>query len=89
MIEAVREVVRQCLAAPSHWREYFVALAFTGLRLIDWLSETIDGRRLAYLVAALSLAESVDPVHKGSTDSTWSELTADMDRTELQIDDQE
>ncbi|MCC6800209.1 MAG: hypothetical protein IT325_08825, partial [Anaerolineae bacterium] len=89
MIEAVREVVRQCLAAPGHWREYFVALAFTGLRLTDWASEMIDGRRLAFLVAALGLAESVDPVHKGSTDSTWSELTANMDRTELRLDDQE
>ncbi|MEL7675489.1 MAG: Clp protease N-terminal domain-containing protein [Chloroflexota bacterium] len=89
MIEAVREVVRECLAVPGHWREYFVALAFTGLRLTDWLSETIDGRRLAFLVAALGLAESLDPAHKGSTDSTWSELTADMDRTELRIDDQE
>lgn len=89
IVEAIRAVVRQCLAAPGHLREYFVALVFTGLRLMDWQSESLDGRRLAFLVAALNLAESIDPAHKGSSDSTWSELTVDMDKTELQIDDRE
>jgi len=90
MIQAVREVVRQCLALPGQWREYFVALAFIGLRLMDWQSESLDGRRLAFLSAALALSEMTDPSAKGSSDSTWSEMTAaDLDRTELQIDDQE
>jgi len=57
---------------------------------MDWQTETMDARRLAFLVAALSLAETQDPARRGSSDSTWSELTAaDMDRTELQIDDSE
>ncbi len=90
VIGAVREIVRQCLAAPNHWNEYFIALVFLGLRLMDWQTETMDARRLAFLVAALSLAETQDPAWRGSSDSTWSELTAaDMDRTELQIDDPE
>lgn len=90
MIEAVREVVRECLALPGQWREYFVALTFIGLRLMDWQSESLDGRRLAFLSAALALSETSDPAAKGSSDSTWSEMTAaDLDRTELQIDDQE
>jgi len=90
MIEAVREVARECLAVPGQWREYFVALTFLGLRLMDWMSETLDGRRLAFLVAALSLSETTDPAQKGSSDSTWSEMTAaDIDRTELRIDDVE
>lgn len=90
MIEAVREVVKACLAVPGQWREYFVALMFIGLRLMDWRSETLDGRRLAFLSAALALSEINDPGSKGSSDSTWSEMTAaDIDRTELQIDDQD
>lgn len=90
MIEAVREIVRACLAVPGQWREYFVALTFIGLRLMDWQSESLDGRRLAFLSAALALSETADPSSKGSSDSTWSEMTAaDLDRTELQIDDQE
>ena len=36
------------------------------------LRELPDGRRLAFLVAALSLSETTDPAQKGSSDSTWS-----------------
>ena len=83
-------MARECLAVPGQWREYFVALTFLGLRLMDRMPETLDRQRLAFLVAALSLSETTDPAQKGSSDSTWSEMTAaDIDRTELRIDDVE
>jgi hypothetical protein len=55
---AVRDIVRQCLRNPGRWDEYYVALALVALRLVGQESKSVDARRLAFLVSALSIAEA-------------------------------
>ena len=86
IIAAIREVVQQCLGTSGRWDEYYVALAFLALRLMDWQSEHLDARRLAFLIAALSIEEGRRPVTSRG-DTTWSDVTTDMDQTELRFDD--
>lgn len=52
-----REVVKQLLLAEDDWSEYFIALAFCGLRDFAWEALPESSRRLAFLVAALALQE--------------------------------
>jgi hypothetical protein len=86
MVVTIRDVVRECLGTPDRWDEYHTSLALLAMRLMDWQSETLDARRLAFLVAALSVAEAEKP-RKGGAEATWSDMTTDMDQTELRLDD--
>jgi hypothetical protein len=56
-VRAVREIAQSCLLAPEKWSEYLIALAFCGLRAITWDTMPPAGRRLLFLVSALSIHE--------------------------------
>jgi hypothetical protein len=84
-VKAVRDVVRECLMVPDRWNEYFIALSLLSLRLMDWKSETLDARRLAFLVSALSLAAVRSPRDMQSkSDQNWIDTTTDIDKTDIQ-----
>ena len=74
VVKTVREIVSECLVYPERMNEYYVALAVLALRLMDWKSETVDGRRLAFLVSALSLSELRD-TKDGQTSVSRTEKT--------------
>lgn len=57
IVNAVRNVVRQCLATEENWYEYFIALALSALRAITWKTMSLGGRRLLYLVSAMAIFE--------------------------------
>lgn len=88
VVRTLREIVGQCLGREDRWEEYFAALALVALRVLEWRSATLDGRRLGYLVSALSLAELENQRRgSGATDVTWSDVTTtDLDRTETNLD---
>lgn len=56
-IRTLRQVVRECLANEEGWGEYFIALAFCGLRAVTWESMSLGGRRLMFLLTALCIHE--------------------------------
>jgi hypothetical protein len=56
-VTAVREIATDCLEVKDSWLEYYVALAFSTLRAITWETMSLGGRRLMFLVAALSIHE--------------------------------
>lgn len=56
-VTAIREIVRDCLAAEDNWIEYHIALAFCGLRAISWETMSLGGRRLAFLVSAMAIMQ--------------------------------
>lgn len=84
VITAIREVVSKCLVG-EQWNEYFVAMALLALRMMDWQSETLNGRRLAFLMAALATAAVQSP-HDMATlaDYNWIDTTTmeDMQHTD-------
>lgn len=84
VIITIRDIVKECLGTQNRWEEYHIALALLALRLMEWQSESLDSRRLAFLVAALSINEALTPPDPGTT---WTDITTDMDQTELRIDD--
>jgi hypothetical protein len=86
IIATLRELVQECLGVPGRWSEYHIALAFLALRLMDWKSESLDARRLAFLIAALSMAEGLAPTSTGA-DTTLTDATTDVDQTEIRWDD--
>jgi hypothetical protein len=81
VVWTVRQIVQECLAQPDRWDEYFIALALIALRVLDWQSETIDGRRLAFLIAALAMKEAQKPFRTDGGD--WPDLTQTDLRTGL------
>jgi len=54
-VSAIREIVRECLAVPDQWDEYYIALAMTSMRAFTWETMSVGGRRLMFLVAALTM----------------------------------
>ena len=87
VLTTVRAVARECLGIQERWNEYYIALALLALRLMDWQSESVEARRLAFMVAALSIAQTQMPSPMGSGEVTWTDITTDMDQTELRMDD--
>jgi hypothetical protein len=83
VLKTIRAIAAQCLVNPDHWAEYYVALALLGLRLMDWRSEPVDARRLAFLASALAAGavHVADDSHTTSP-SQWVETT-DIDLTEF------
>ncbi len=86
-VSTIRDIVRQCLGVPNRWDEYYIALAMIALRMVDWQSESIDARRLAFLISALSISEARTSMSSGN-EMTWTDITTDMDQTEMRMDDQ-
>lgn len=75
----LREIVEECLSAPDHWSEYFVALAMCALRAVTWDTMSIGGRRLMFLLSAYAISElrshlrqsgSLDTMTTDDTDAT-------------------
>ncbi len=60
-VKMIRDVAQKCLVASDQWTEYFVAQALLALRMMEWQSETMDGRRLAFLLSALATAAVQSP----------------------------
>jgi hypothetical protein len=56
-IYSVREIVREHLAHPGKWEEYWVALALIALRAMTWATLPVPNRRLMLLVAAVAGGE--------------------------------
>jgi hypothetical protein len=84
-VKAVRDIVRECLTTSDRWGEYYIALSLLALRLMDWKSERIDARRLAFLVSALALAAVQSPRDvQTRSDQKWIDTATDVDKTDLQ-----
>jgi hypothetical protein len=79
-VKVIREIVAQCLARPGRWNEYYIPLALLALRMMDWRSVGVQGRQLAFLLAALSISALDLPTD--SPTSSGSDMT-DADRTDL------
>ncbi len=74
-VAAIREIVRECLAAPGQWDEYFVALAMTSMRAFTWDTMSLGGRRLMYLLAALTIGTLRNRLlRSGSLDTMTTDL---------------
>jgi hypothetical protein len=87
-VNVIREIVKQCLARPGRWNEYYIPLALLSLRMMDWRSVGIQGRRLAFLLAALSISALELPSDlQTSIGGNWSDMTS-ADRTDLRPDNQ-
>lgn len=56
-VDAIRSVVRQCLATEENWYEYYIALAICSLRAVTWNTMSLAGRRLLFLVSAMAILE--------------------------------
>ncbi|GAB4510290.1 MAG: hypothetical protein OHK0046_06830 [Anaerolineae bacterium] len=54
-IGQIRAIASQCLAAEGDWSEYFVALAFCGIRSVSWQERPVGSRRLMFLASALAV----------------------------------
>lgn len=54
-VSAIREIVRECLAVPGEWDEYAIALAMASMRAFTWDTMSVGGRRLMFLLAALTM----------------------------------
>lgn len=76
-IIAVRNIVSECLARPDKWSEYYTALALCALRAVGWDTMSLGGRRLMYLLSALSMYELENRPRSttGSKDSMGQEVT--------------
>ncbi|MBE2268671.1 MAG: phosphotransferase [Anaerolinea sp.] len=78
-IYALREIVRECLATPDQWDEYYIALAMTSLRAFTWDTMSVGGRRLMFLLAALT----IDTLrHRLSRAGSLDTLSTDQPLTE-------
>ncbi|NWG17445.1 MAG: phosphotransferase [Chloroflexi bacterium] len=56
-IEAIRDIVQECLTDETRWDEYYTALALCALRAITWDTMSLGGRRLMFLLAGLMALE--------------------------------
>jgi hypothetical protein len=61
VVSEIREIVRECLAVPDRWEEYYVALALCALRATTWKTMSLGGRRLMFLLAGLMALELSQP----------------------------
>jgi hypothetical protein len=71
---AVREIVSANLATFGRWLEYDLALAFCGLRAATWETMSPGGRRAAFLLSALAMA-NIEGSGRSSGDPTTSDRT--------------
>ncbi|MBN1562641.1 MAG: hypothetical protein JXA10_02300 [Anaerolineae bacterium] len=60
-VKTIRAVAEACLVGPDQWTEYFIAQALLALRMMEWQSEPVDSRRLAFLLSALATAAVQSP----------------------------
>lgn len=86
VVADMREIAAECLGEPGRWSEYYLALAFVALRAIDWRAESVDGRRLAFLVAALCMDHLRGGAQRWGDGSGSPGTTSELDETELRRD---
>jgi hypothetical protein len=67
---AIRSIVQESLAVEGSWDEYYVALALSALRFIAWENKPMGGRRLLFLVAALTIQEALHYASQSSEGDT-------------------
>lgn len=77
----IREIVRELLAAPNQWDEYYIPLALSALRAVTWETMPLAGRRLAFGISAQMMAQLEHD--KRSIDSSAS-LTQEQDETDYE-----
>lgn len=80
-VVAVREIVSELLTTPNRWDEYTIPLALSALRAVTWETKTMGARRLAFLVAALMMAELE---RTASGQDVGDSLTQEPDATDYQ-----
>ena len=68
-VAALREIVHECLMTEDDWSEYFIALALCALRAVTFDTMSIGGRRLMFLLSALSIHELRQKFRPGSQDT--------------------
>ncbi len=78
-VSAIREIVRECLAVPDQWDEYYIALAMASMRAFTWDTMSVGGRRLMYLLAALTIHALQ---HKLSGAGSFDTLSTDQPQEE-------
>lgn len=91
VIQTIRDLASRCLASSDRWTEYHIALALLALRAMDWTTISLDGRRLAFLVSALSISTLKLPrpeSYPTTTDPRSSLFATDVDNTDLHLEDQ-
>jgi hypothetical protein len=71
-VASLREIVQECLMTEGDWSEYFVALSLCALRAITFDTMFIGGRRLMFLLSALTLQELRQRIRPGSMTDTSS-----------------
>ncbi|MEZ4666994.1 MAG: Clp protease N-terminal domain-containing protein [Anaerolineae bacterium] len=82
----IREIVDECLATKDSWNEYYVALAFCGLRASGWKTMSLGGRRLAFLISALSFHKlSQKTATTSKSDSLATDRTDITDHLPLDV----
>lgn len=79
-IHTLRDIVRENLARPNTWREYYIALAMVALRAVTWETLPVQSRRVMYLLAALCLYdfEHHDPTISGVNAPSSDDATTTM-----------
>lgn len=77
-VVAVRQVVQRHLAQPGRWEEYYLSLALTALRAMNWKTMPLASRRVMYLVSALAMYEFENRNRDSDTDNTPSPDVTDF-----------
>jgi hypothetical protein len=77
-VAALREIVQECLMTEADWSEYFIALSLCALRAVTFETMFIGGRRLMFLLTALTLHELRQRNRLGSTTDTSSPDESDI-----------
>ena len=77
-VASLREIVQECLMTEGDWSEYFIALSLCALRAITFDTMFIGGRRLMFLLSALTLQELRLRIRLGATTDTSSPDESDI-----------
>jgi hypothetical protein len=83
-LEALRDIVTDCLLQRGAWAEYWIALFFCALRAVTWDTMSIGGRRLMFLLAAYAAQPLLERQPRGGFMETPTQL--DTDFTDLSTD---
>lgn len=87
VVADLRQIVAESLGEPGRWSEYYLAQAFLALRAVGWRAETVDGRRLAFLIAALCMNHLRGGAKRRGDGDGSPGTTSELDETELHRDD--
>ncbi|MCA9914063.1 MAG: hypothetical protein KC496_11965, partial [Anaerolineae bacterium] len=77
-IRELRRLSQATLVNKDDWTEFYISLALSSLRAMTWNSMSIAGRRVMYLVSALTMYEL-----KNSSAASTSDNTPTPDATDF------